>query len=86
MRRATDTERPPVRAGGPCGQRSARPSADRAQDLRLAAQEDQGDDRDDGDEREDQRVLGETLALLVPDGSSVARKDALKSAMWLPPR
>ena len=41
-------------------------SADRVQDARdLVAQEDKGDDRDDGDEREDQRVLGETLALLV---------------------
>src|SRR6476469_173305 len=41
--------------------------ADRAEDLAdLAAQEDQGDDRDDRDEGEDQRVLGETLAFLVP--------------------
>ena len=36
------------------------------QDARdLAAQEDQGHDGDDGNERKDQRVLGETLALLV---------------------
>jgi hypothetical protein len=33
--------------------------------LDLAAQEDEGDDRDDGDEGEDQRVLRETLAVLV---------------------
>src|SRR3954469_4872064 len=40
--------------------------ADVRQDRRdLAAQEDEGHDRDDGDEREDQRVLRETLALLV---------------------
>src|SRR3954462_9172002 len=40
--------------------------ADLAQDRGdLAAQEDQGDDRNDGDEGEDQRVLGETLAFLV---------------------
>src|SRR3954469_314579 len=31
----------------------------------LAPQEDEGDDRDDGDEGEDQRVLRETLAVLV---------------------
>ena len=31
----------------------------------LAAQEDQGDDRDDGDECKDQRVLGKALTLLV---------------------
>src|SRR4029078_6612014 len=42
-------------------------AADRAQDRAdLAAQEDQGNDRDDGDEGEDQRVFGETLAILVP--------------------
>src|SRR5512135_2408737 len=35
-----------------------------------AAQVDQGEDRDDGDEGEDQRVLRETLAFLVtPEGS-----------------
>ena len=40
---------------------------DVAEDGRdLAAEENEGDDRDDGDEREDQRVLGQTLALLVP--------------------
>jgi hypothetical protein len=37
-----------------------------AEDLaHLGAQEDQGDDRHDGDEGEDQRVLRETLAVLV---------------------
>src|SRR5206468_5203147 len=45
--------------------------SDRRADLRqdradLGAQEDQRDDRDDRDEGEDQRVLGETLAFLVP--------------------
>ena len=41
--------------------------ADRVQDPRdLAAQEEEGDDRDDRDEGEDQRVLRETLAFLVP--------------------
>src|SRR5688572_17624739 len=41
-------------------------AADLAEDLAdLAAQEDEGDDRDDGDEGEDQRVLRETLAVLV---------------------
>src|SRR5438552_3813814 len=41
-------------------------AADRAEDLAdLTAQEDQGDDRNDRDEGEDQRVLGETLAFLV---------------------
>src|SRR5215211_4384919 len=40
--------------------------ADRAQDrLDVAAQENEGDDRDDRDEGEDQRVLRETLAFLV---------------------
>jgi hypothetical protein len=44
---------------------------DRRADLRqdradLRPEEDQGDDRNDGDEREDQRVLRETLAFLVP--------------------
>src|SRR4051812_28319959 len=40
--------------------------ADVAEDAgNLAAQEDKGDDRDDGDESEDQRILGETLTLLV---------------------
>src|SRR3954452_24411941 len=44
---------------------------DRRADLRqdradLLAEEDQGDDRDDRDEGEDQRVLRETLAFLVP--------------------
>src|SRR4051812_20359802 len=40
--------------------------ADLVQDAGdLAAQEDEGDDRDDRDEGEDQRVLRETLALLV---------------------
>src|SRR5215213_9530915 len=40
--------------------------ADGAEDrLDLAAEEDQGDDRDDRDEGEDQRVLRETLSLLV---------------------
>src|SRR5687768_17298765 len=40
--------------------------ADVAEDRRdLAAQEDEGDDRDDCDEREDQRVLRESLAFLV---------------------
>src|SRR5207249_9042362 len=40
--------------------------ADVAEDLAdAAAQEDQGDDRHDGDEGEDQRVLRETLAVLV---------------------
>jgi hypothetical protein len=39
---------------------------DRAQDLRrLAAEEDEGDDRHDRDERENECVLGEALALLV---------------------
>src|SRR5258705_5580418 len=39
--------------------------ADLAEDGRdLAAEEDQGDDRDDGDEGEDQRVLRESLAFL----------------------
>src|SRR6478752_2299038 len=39
---------------------------DLAQDgADLAAQEDEGDDRDDRDQGEDQRVLRETLALLV---------------------
>src|SRR3954451_9670342 len=40
--------------------------ADLVQDAGdLAAQEDEGDDRDNRDEGEDQRVLRETLALLV---------------------
>src|SRR3954471_22246915 len=40
---------------------------DVAQDARdLAAQEDEGDDCDDRDEGEDQRVLCESLAFLVP--------------------
>src|SRR5215210_5841692 len=41
-------------------------AADLAQDgADLSAEEDEGDDRDDRDEGEDQRVLGETLAVLV---------------------
>src|SRR6186997_3059023 len=40
--------------------------ADGAQDLAdLAAQEDEGDDRNDRDEGEDQRIFGKTLAVLV---------------------
>src|SRR6187431_41550 len=40
--------------------------ADGREDLRnLAAQEDQGDNRDDGDKSKDQRVLREALALLL---------------------
>src|SRR5688572_15953481 len=40
--------------------------ADRVQDAGdLATQEDKGDDRHDGDEGKDQRVLGETLAFLI---------------------
>src|SRR5687768_11642787 len=40
--------------------------ADVAQDrTHLATQEDEGNDRDDGDEGEDQRVLRETLAVFV---------------------
>jgi hypothetical protein len=40
--------------------------ADRRQHLRdLAAHEDEGNDRDDCNEGEDQRVLGKALALLV---------------------
>ena len=39
---------------------------DVAENLRdLAAQEDEGDDRDDRDQGEDQRVLRETLTLLL---------------------
>src|SRR5437879_2673966 len=60
----------PCGAGGPvCRLRRSELDrlADRAEDRAdLVAQEDQGDDRDDGDEGEDQRVLGETLAFLVP--------------------
>src|SRR5450759_4654835 len=41
-------------------------SSDVAEDLRdLAAQEDEGNDRDDRDEGEDEGVLGEALPLLV---------------------
>src|SRR6266850_113495 len=41
-------------------------AADRAENRAdLVAQEDQGDDRNDRDEGEDQRVLRETLAFLV---------------------
>ena len=55
----------------PVGARSLDRVADGAQDPRdLLAKEDQRDDRDDGDEGKDQRVLGETLAVLVaPNGS-----------------
>src|SRR3954453_13278689 len=52
------------------GSRRLRCQLDRRADLvkdrrDLAAQEDEGDNRDNRDEGEDQRVLGETLALLV---------------------
>ena len=41
-------------------------AADRMQDARdLAAEEDEGDDCHDRDERKDQRVLRETLTFLV---------------------
>src|SRR5690242_2283966 len=54
-----------------CPRRSVRRSLDRGADLAedrgdLVAEEDQGDDRHDGDEGEDQRVLRETLAVLIP--------------------
>src|SRR5712691_8174002 len=65
----TQQDRRPLRAGGLC--RLRRSELDRATDLAedradLVAQEDQGDDRNDRDEGEDQRVLRETLAFLVP--------------------
>src|SRR5258706_9702523 len=42
-------------------------AADRAQDLgHLRPEEDEGDDRDDRDEGEDQGVLSEALAPLIP--------------------
>src|SRR3954447_17868866 len=48
------------------GSRSDR-AADLAEDRAdLTTQEDECDDRDDRDEGEDQRVLGETLPVLVP--------------------
>ena len=65
MRRQNDDRRSEDRRSTvACG--SLDRAADGAQDLAdLAAQEDEGDDRDDGDEGEDQRVLRETLAVLV---------------------
>src|SRR6476661_737921 len=50
------------------GRRPSGPSSHRVADVRddladLTAQEDQGNDRDDRDEGEDQRVLGEALSL-----------------------
>src|SRR5918997_1434772 len=50
--------------------------ADLAQDRAdLAAEEDQGDDRDDRDQGEDQCVLGQALALLVAADRGEERVD-----------
>jgi hypothetical protein len=63
-------------------------ASDRAADLAedradLLAQEDEGDNRDDRDEGKDQRVLGETLAFLIPakgsDESSEPRQCGILS-------
>ena len=55
-------------------------AADRAEDLAdLAAQEDEGDDRNDGDQGEDQCVLGKTLAVLVPTEES---DESVKHEGW----
>src|SRR5688572_19595174 len=62
-------ERPPSPRGPAVvgGSRLDR-AADRAQDLAdLAAQEDEGNDRDDRDEGEDQRVLREALAIFAAE-------------------
>src|SRR6187455_664014 len=58
------------RSRGTGGRRSDRLGLDRVADrlqdrADLPAQEDEGDDRDDRDQSEDQRVLRETLAILV---------------------
>jgi len=51
-------------------------ASDRRADLRkdgadLGAEEDEGDDRDDRDQGEDQRIFGKTLAFLIPaEGSN----------------
>src|SRR3990172_10558287 len=56
---------PAVRIRGASVRLDGRP--DDAEDLAdLTAQEEQGDDGDDRDEGEDERVLGEPLAFLVP--------------------
>src|SRR4051794_12837663 len=60
----------------PAGSRLDR-GANRAEDRAdRAAQEEQGDDRHDRDEGEDQRVLRETLAFLVPTKGGEERRDA----------
>src|SRR5688572_21091784 len=58
---------------------------DRAQDRAdLGAQENQGNDRDDRDEGEDQRVLRETLALLVaPERGEEAVEERHAAASWM---
>ena len=48
------------------------------------AQEDQGDDGDDGDEGEDQRVLRETLPILVAAKQEVDHSMVLR-VLWPPP-
>src|SRR6476646_12242199 len=62
--------KPPAQAGRRRSCRGVELGLDRVADVAqdgadLAAQEDEGDDRDDRDEGEDQRVLRETLAVLV---------------------
>src|SRR5204862_301576 len=61
---------------------------DVAQDLAdLIAQEDEGNDRDDRDKREDQRVLRETLAFLVaPLRAAGSRAMPIPAGPHWPPR